>query len=107
MPVGTRLPTVRELAVMVSVTRLTGQNAYRELQAGGWIDSVVGRGSYVSASTDSDAVLATIGRRITPEHTINDRSRLTHMPARRCPAFPPPDPQPSPSPSFFSSLHPL
>src|SRR5258708_16254465 len=97
MPVGTRLPTVRELAVMLSVTRLTAQNAYRELQAGGWIDSVVGRGSYVSASTDSDAVLATIGRRITPEHIMNDRSRLTHIAGVASPGFSVPAPEPYPT----------
>src|SRR5258708_11391476 len=101
MPVGTRLPTVRELAVMLSVTRLTAQNAYRELQAGGWIDSVVGRGSYVSASTDSDAVLATIGRRITPEHIMNDRSRLTHMAGLRSLAFAEPDPKLYPMSDFM------
>ncbi|MCS6825601.1 MAG: PLP-dependent aminotransferase family protein [Caldilinea sp.] len=49
LPVGVQLPTVRELATKVGVTRLTVQNAYAELQSGGWIESTVGRGTFVSA----------------------------------------------------------
>src|SRR5690606_40434830 len=43
-----QLPTVRRLAADLAVTRLTVQNAYAELQSSGWIESTVGRGTFVS-----------------------------------------------------------
>ncbi|GAC1364284.1 MAG: PLP-dependent aminotransferase family protein [Herpetosiphon sp.] len=46
---GTRLPTVRQFAEELQLTRLTVHNAYTELQADGWIESFVGRGSFVAA----------------------------------------------------------
>src|SRR5258708_39368740 len=59
VPVGTRLPTVRELAVMLSVTRLPALNAYRELQAGGWVASAGGRVGFGPACNRPDASRAT------------------------------------------------
>jgi len=48
LPAGSRLPPIRELATSTGLTRLTIHNAYAELQADGWIDSHVGRGSFVA-----------------------------------------------------------
>lgn len=48
LPTGTRLPPIRQLASELGLTRLTVHNAYAELQADGWIESFVGRGSYVA-----------------------------------------------------------
>src|SRR5690606_34129884 len=48
LPAGARLPTVRQLAADLGVTRLTVQNAYGTLQDAGWIESTVGRGTFVS-----------------------------------------------------------
>lgn len=48
LPVGSRLPPIRQLASELGLTRLTVHNAYAELQADGWIESFVGRGSYVA-----------------------------------------------------------
>lgn len=45
---GTQLPTVRRMAQRQGVGRLTVQTAYAELQAQGWIESVVGRGTFVA-----------------------------------------------------------
>jgi 2-aminoadipate transaminase len=45
---GARLPTVRKLADDHGLTRLTVQSAYGELQDQGWIQSVVGRGTFVA-----------------------------------------------------------
>lgn len=45
---GARLPTVRKLAADHGLTRLTVQSAYAELQDQGWIESVVGRGTFVA-----------------------------------------------------------
>ena len=46
---GYRLPTVRQLAADLGLTRLTVHSAYAELQAQGLIESHVGRGTFVAA----------------------------------------------------------
>src|SRR5258707_9483850 len=51
LPPGTQLPTVRQLAEIVGVTRVTAQNAYSELQAGGRIVSKLGSGKVGAATT--------------------------------------------------------
>lgn len=48
---GSRLPTVRRLAEDHGLTRLTVQSAFAELQDQGWIQSTVGRGTFVSAQS--------------------------------------------------------
>nr|MBA3826267.1 PLP-dependent aminotransferase family protein [Ktedonobacterales bacterium] len=48
---GTKLPTIRALADTTGLTRLTIQNAYLELGALGYIESHVGRGTFVAART--------------------------------------------------------
>ncbi len=48
LPNGTRLPTVRKLAGDLGVTRMTVQSAYQTLQTDGWIESKVGRGTFVT-----------------------------------------------------------
>ena len=45
---GSRLPSVRELAVSLTINPNTIQRAYRELEAEGYTVSVPGKGSYVS-----------------------------------------------------------
>ncbi len=49
LPPGDRLPTVRQLAADLGLTRLTIHSAYTELQAQGLIESFVGRGTFVAA----------------------------------------------------------
>jgi DNA-binding transcriptional MocR family regulator len=44
---GERLPTVRDLAGRLGVTRPTIHRAFQELQARGWVESTVGRGTFV------------------------------------------------------------
>ena len=44
---GEKLPSVRELAVQLSINPNTIQRAYRELETEGYICSVPGRGSFV------------------------------------------------------------
>jgi DNA-binding transcriptional MocR family regulator len=46
---GDRLPSERQLAVQVAVSRTTAVSAYRELEALGLVRSQVGRGTFVSA----------------------------------------------------------
>lgn len=50
LPEGEKLPSVRELAVSLTVNPNTVQRAYRELEAEGYIVSVPGKGSFVSPS---------------------------------------------------------
>lgn len=44
---GERLPSVRELASQLAINPNTIQRAYRELEAGGWIATVPGKGCFV------------------------------------------------------------
>ena len=46
---GDRLPSVRELATQLTINPNTIQRAYRELEIQGWVASVAGKGSFVSA----------------------------------------------------------
>ena len=48
LPLGSRLPTIRELARQYGLTRLTVQSAYAELKAEGLVEAGVGRGTFVS-----------------------------------------------------------
>ena len=44
---GEKLPSVRELAMELTINPNTIQRAYRELEMEGWIASVPGKGSFV------------------------------------------------------------
>ena len=44
---GDRLPSVRELAGELTINPNTIQRAYRELEMGGWIATVAGKGCFV------------------------------------------------------------
>ena len=47
LPAGERLPSVRELAASLTINPNTIQRAYRELEAGGFIATVPGKGCFV------------------------------------------------------------
>src|SRR5262245_24148991 len=49
LPTGARLPSERDLAGQLTVSRTTAVNAYRELEARGLVRGFVGRGTYVCA----------------------------------------------------------
>jgi len=76
---GTRLPTVRQLAAELGVTRLTVHNAYSELQAGGWIEATVGRGTFVSASVRPQELLADIGQQLTADDAVRNMTSISQM----------------------------
>ena len=62
LPVGERLPSVRELATQLTINPNTIQRAYRELESQGWVASVPGKGSFVagipqSGQADQQALL--------------------------------------------------
>jgi len=46
---GDQLPTVREVALELTINPNTVARAYRELEHGGLIESIQGRGSFVAA----------------------------------------------------------
>lgn len=83
LPTGARLPTVRQLAQQAGVTRLTAHHAYGELQSGGWIESVVGRGTFVAERIASQALATDIGREMSARGVIHDMLRLAHLPGIR------------------------
>ena len=51
---GDRLPSVRELAVQLSINPNTIQRAYRQLEMEGWIATVPGKGCFVCAIPTGD-----------------------------------------------------
>lgn len=55
MPVGEKLPSVRELAGELAINPNTIQRAYRELEGEGYIASVPGKGSYVCNDAEAGA----------------------------------------------------
>lgn len=55
-PAGTRLPSIRELAVALSVSVITVKRAYLELEREGLIVTQQGKGSWISEGVDQRAV---------------------------------------------------
>ena len=51
---GERLPSVRELAVELSINPNTIQRAYRQLEMEGWIATVTGKGCFVCGDPMGD-----------------------------------------------------
>ena len=49
---GERLPSVRDLAGELAINPNTIQRAYRELEMGGWIATVAGKGCFVCGISD-------------------------------------------------------
>jgi DNA-binding transcriptional MocR family regulator len=82
LPPRTRLPTVRQLAEQLGVTRLTIHSAYAELQSGGWIEATVGRGTFVAERIEQLIAPpeAELGREITPAGMLADMLRMTQLP---------------------------
>lgn len=52
LQIDEKLPSVRELAVSLSINPNTIQRAYRELEAEGFIYSVAGKGSFAAAVSE-------------------------------------------------------
>lgn len=53
LPENSRLPSVRELAVSLTINPNTIQRAYKELENEGYIISVPGKGSFVAQGTSA------------------------------------------------------
>ena len=91
LPKGSRLPTVRELADELAVTRVTAHSAYTHLKEQGWIEATVGRGTFVSASPSRPDTTEPLSLSITPERVMADMSRLGQHPGIRSLAMAEPD----------------
>ncbi len=48
LPPGTALPSIRALAKDLRISVITTKRAYEELEAGGWVRTVPGKGSFVA-----------------------------------------------------------
>ncbi len=108
LPNGSQLPTVRELADHLQVTRVTAHNAYNELKADGWIEATVGRGTYVTGLPASAAPIeTTLGSAMTPDQMMEDMSRLQQLPGTRSMAMAEPDENLMPTSRFMGLLRSL
>jgi DNA-binding transcriptional MocR family regulator len=104
LPPGARLPTIRQLAQELGVTRVTVQNAYDELQADGWIESTIGRGTFVSARVQSQSQLHSLGQPITTDTVISDILQINELVGLRSLASASPDPHLFPAEEFWGAL---
>lgn len=104
LPAGAQLPTVRQLAAELSVTRLTVQTAYAELQSGGWIEATVGRGTFVSAQAAVQPRWSAVNSAATPATVIGDILQMGQVQGMRSLASASPDPELFPAADFWASL---
>ena len=66
LPMGSKMPSVREVSASLTVNPNTIQRAYRELEAEGYIVSVPGKGSFVADSVRREELLGRF-RTLLPE----------------------------------------
>ena len=104
LPAGAQLPTVRQLAAELAVTRLTVQTAYAELQSGGWIEATVGRGTFVSAQATAQPRWRAVNDTATPAAVIGDILQMGQAPGMRSLASASPDPALFPEAEFWNCL---
>src|SRR5512138_2965954 len=83
MPTGTRLPTVRQLAHTLGVTGLTVHSAYSELQADGWVEATVGRGTFVALQHEPAVLRPEPARELSPRGILNDMLQMARLPGMR------------------------
>jgi DNA-binding transcriptional MocR family regulator len=104
LPPGARLPTVRDLARQLGVTRLTIHSAYSELQAGGWVEATVGRGTFVAAQSEVRELLPEPSRDLSPRGILNDMLQMARLPGIRSLAMADPAPDLYPQREFARAL---
>jgi DNA-binding transcriptional MocR family regulator len=104
LPPGSQLPTVRQLADDLGVTRLTVQNAYAELQSSSWIEATVGRGTFVSDNARSGRRIAERNAPLTADVVIEDMLAIGHVEGMRSLANASPDARLFPADEFWGVL---
>jgi DNA-binding transcriptional MocR family regulator len=107
LPAGARLPTIRQLAQELGVTRVTVQNAYDELQAGGWIESTIGRGTFVSSQVQAHLRLRLSTQPRTTDAVISDILQVNDWVGMRSLASASPDASLFPTDDFWNALNEL
>src|SRR5919199_4161577 len=71
---GTRLPSTRELATDLGVSRNTVMNAFEQLLAEGYVEGQVGSGTYVSRALPDDLLQARTQTTRAPERARKGRT---------------------------------
>lgn len=104
LPPGTRLPSVRAMAVNLHVNRLTVHNAYSELQADGWVESTVGRGTYVVEQAQAMTLLSTLSSEFSPINVLQDLAPIKQIPTVRSMGTAEPDPTLAPVDEFWGAM---
>jgi len=113
LPSGGRLPTIRHLANELGVTRVTVQNAYDELQATGWIEATVGRGTFVSRHPPKRTLRRSqttrLGQSLTADAVVNELLQIHQLQSEqhdavRSLALASPDPRLFPTHLFKEAL---
>lgn len=104
LPGGTRLPSVRAMAQTLSVNRLTVHNAYSELQADGWVESTVGRGTYVVEHAEPMTMLSTLSTEFSSGNVLKDLVPIKQIPTLRSLATAEPDASLAPVDEFWGML---
>lgn len=107
LPVGARLPATRSLAGQLGVTRLTVQTAYDELRAQGWVDTAVGRGTFVVRAAPPEALMETVGHSVTTTGVLDDLPRYEQIDIVRSFATAEPDAELFPVGMFWGYLNQL
>lgn len=104
LPPGTRLPTVRALAGQLGVTRLTIHTAYSELQAAGWLEAIVGRGTFVAEQPQFDELIRQFSLRVTPDGMLRNLHPLSQLAMMQSLAYTDPDASLFPIHDFWDSM---
>lgn len=105
MPVGAKLPPIRQMAEQLGVTRLTAQTAYDELRAQGWIETVIGKGTFVARTARPEALIDSVGHSSTPDSVLDDQPKINQIAIVRSFAYAEPDPELFPAGEFWGELH--
>jgi len=102
LPHGTRLPAIRELAGQLEVTRVTVHKAYNALKEEGWVDSTVGKGTFVSHhQSPQPQKIKVSASEMTPDNIMADMNRLREWPGMLSLAMAEPDPGLYPAKEFI------
>ncbi|MEM7347639.1 MAG: PLP-dependent aminotransferase family protein [Chloroflexota bacterium] len=104
LPVGTKLPTIREFSHRLGVTRLTVQNAYNTLQDEGFIEAVVGRGTFVSRIAQPAHIPRILTQQFAPENVLRDVLQNIHAKNLRSLGIAVADPNLFPTEEFWESV---
>lgn len=107
LSVGARLPGIRPLADGLGVTRLTVQTAYDELRSEGWIETQVGKGTFVARTAQPEALMSSVGHTPTPSGVLDDQPRIDQIAIVRSFAYAEPDPELIPAGEFWHQMNKL